>query len=238
MWREDLDNFITKESADYTKSLLSVTYIVTNKSKNKVVAYFSLAADKLSVNDFASNSEFNRFRKRRFVHEKRLRSYPAVKLCRLGVDISMKGTGLGSIILSLIEFLCTQGKSHRLPFYYCRCLQNCHPILYKKWLSTALKRNIELFYRTIIHGFTFDVIKLSLAIVYTRQKQKFQARERKYFAFLLLVSFILCTFAINMSILSRWYFDKTKTNNENNDMSIKKFTPPKPKIQRWMTLLP
>ena len=90
---EDLDNFITKESADYTKSLLSVTYIVTNKSKNKVVAYFSLAADKLSVNDFASNSEFNRFRKRRFVHEKRLRSYPAVKLCRLGVDISMKGTG-------------------------------------------------------------------------------------------------------------------------------------------------
>ena len=66
-------------------------------------------ADKLSVNDFASNSEFNRFRKRRFVHEKRLRSYPAVKLCRLGVDISMKGTGLGSIILSLIEFLCTQG---------------------------------------------------------------------------------------------------------------------------------
>ena len=95
---EDLDNFITKESADYTKSLLSVTYIVTNKSKNKVVAYFSLAADKLSVNDFASNREFNRFRKRRFVHEKRLRSYPAVKLCRLGVDISMKGTGLGSII--------------------------------------------------------------------------------------------------------------------------------------------
>lgn len=73
------------------------------------MAYFSLAADKLSVNDFASNSEFNRFRKRRFVHEKRLRSYPAVKLCRLGVDISMKGTGLGSIILSLIEFLCTQG---------------------------------------------------------------------------------------------------------------------------------
>lgn len=106
---EDLDNFITNESADYTTSLLSVTYIVTNKKQNVVVAYFSLAADKLSVNDFASNSEFNRFRKRRFVHEKRLRSYPAVKLCRLGVDISMKGTGLGTIILSLIEYLCTQG---------------------------------------------------------------------------------------------------------------------------------
>ena len=37
---EDLDNFIIKESADYTKSLLSITYIVTDKSKNRVVAYF------------------------------------------------------------------------------------------------------------------------------------------------------------------------------------------------------
>lgn len=106
---EDLDNFIINESADFTKSLLSVTYIITDKNKNNVVAYFSLATDKLSLNDFASNSEFNRFRKRRFVHEKRLRSYPAVKLCRLGVDVSMKGTGLGSIIISLIEYLCTQG---------------------------------------------------------------------------------------------------------------------------------
>ena len=34
------DNFIIKESADYTKSLLSITYIVTDKSKNRVVAYF------------------------------------------------------------------------------------------------------------------------------------------------------------------------------------------------------
>ena len=37
---EDLDNFIIKESADYTKSLLSITYIVTDKSKNRVVPYF------------------------------------------------------------------------------------------------------------------------------------------------------------------------------------------------------
>lgn len=103
---EDLDNFIIKESANYTNSLLSITYVIIDKTQNDIVAYFSLAADKLSVNDFASNSEFNRFRRRRFIHEKRLRSYPAVKLCRLGVDMSMKGSGMGSIIISLIEYLC------------------------------------------------------------------------------------------------------------------------------------
>ena len=105
---KDLNNFIVNEASDYTRSLLSVTYVVVNKSdKTKVVAFFSLSADKLSVNDFVSNSEFNRFRKKRFVHEKQLRSYPAIKLCRLGVDKSVKGMGIGTIILSLVEYLCT-----------------------------------------------------------------------------------------------------------------------------------
>ena len=97
---DDLDNFILEEATLYGKAKISVTYIVTDSMiDDEVVAYFSLANDKLSVNDFASNSEFNRFRKHRFSHEKRLRSYPAVKLCRLGVQDSMKGTGIGSILL-------------------------------------------------------------------------------------------------------------------------------------------
>lgn len=101
---EDLDDFILNESSFYTKALISVTYIVLDKRQdNKIVAYFSLANDKLSVNDFNSNSEFNRFRKRRFAHEKILRSYPAVKLCRLGINTESKGLGLGSI---LIKFIC------------------------------------------------------------------------------------------------------------------------------------
>lgn len=105
---KDLNNFIMNEASDYSSNLLSVTYVVVSKVDNtNVVAFFSLSADKLSVNDFNSNSEFNRFRKKRFVHEKQLRSYPAIKLCRLGVDKSAKGTGIGSIVLSLIEYLCT-----------------------------------------------------------------------------------------------------------------------------------
>lgn len=74
-------------------------------------------------------------------------------------------------------------KSHRLPFYYCRCLQNCHPILYKKWLSTALKRNIELFYRTIIHGFTFDVIKTKPCHCLHKAKAKISSKRKEIFRF-------------------------------------------------------
>lgn len=106
---EDLNDFILHESQNYSEALLSVTYVVKRKTDKSVVAYFSLAADKLSLSDFTSNSEFNRFRKRRFVHEKRLRSYPAVKLCRLGVDKQIRGTGLGSMLLSLATYLCTHG---------------------------------------------------------------------------------------------------------------------------------
>lgn len=106
---EDLDDFICNEATNFTKALLALTYIVNTKDDSKTMAYFSLATDKLSVTDFNSNSEFNRFRKRRFEHEKRLRSYPAVKLCRLGVDLSMKGTGIGSSLISFIKFYCTHG---------------------------------------------------------------------------------------------------------------------------------
>lgn len=107
---EELDDFILHESQAYSEAMIATTYLVVDRhQEDKVVAYFSLANDKLSVNDFSSNSEFNRFRKRRFVHEKRLRSYPAVKLCRLGVDTSLKGKGIGSILLRFLITLYLSG---------------------------------------------------------------------------------------------------------------------------------
>lgn len=48
----------------------------------------------MSVTDFVSKTEFNRFRRHRFVNEKRIRSYPAVKICRLGI---------GSVLLDFIK---------------------------------------------------------------------------------------------------------------------------------------
>lgn len=71
----DLNDFILNESLLYRKALLAVSYVVEDKkNNNRVAAYFSLANDRISLTDFKDKTEFNHFRKHRFVNEKRLRS--------------------------------------------------------------------------------------------------------------------------------------------------------------------
>lgn len=81
------------------------------------------------MSDFESKTEFNRFRKNKFVNEKRLRSYPAVKLCRFGVDESLKGQSIGTILLRFIKsyfvidnktgcrFITVDAYANAIPFY-------------------------------------------------------------------------------------------------------------------------
>lgn len=88
-----------------------------------------MANDRVSLTDFKNTTEFNRFRRHRFVNEKRLRSYPAVKLCRLGVNQSAKGIGMGSFILDFIKsffvvknktgcrFITVDAYNDAVPFY-------------------------------------------------------------------------------------------------------------------------
>ena len=126
---EDLNDFILNEAAPYRKAMLAVTYVLENKQTKQVAAFFSLAHDKVSVSDFESNTEFNRFRRKRFVNEKRLRSYPAIKLCRLGVAISAKGNSIGTNLLKYIKtlysldnragcrFLTVDAYNNAVPFY-------------------------------------------------------------------------------------------------------------------------
>ena len=79
---EDLNDFILNEAKLYRKELLAVSYVLEQVESHLVHAYFSMANDRISLADFESKTEFNRFRKVRFVNEKRMKSYPAVKLCR------------------------------------------------------------------------------------------------------------------------------------------------------------
>ena len=125
----DLNDFILNEAVPYRKALLAVTYVLEEKSTKRVAAFFSLANDKVSLSDFENKTEFNRFRKTRFVNEKRLRSYPAAKLCRLGVDESMKGLSIGTMLLRFIKsyfvidnktgcrFLTVDAYADAIPFY-------------------------------------------------------------------------------------------------------------------------
>lgn len=128
----DLNDFILHESKPYREAMLAVTYVfeaVDDACHEHIVAYFSLANDRVSLTDFQNKTEFNRFRKHRFVNEKRLRSYPAVKICRLGVDLSWKRQRIGQFLINAIKnffladnkagcrFLTVDAYAAAIPFY-------------------------------------------------------------------------------------------------------------------------
>lgn len=102
---DDLNDFILNSSVLYKEEMLAITYLVQTRTSGEVLAYFSLANDRISITDFENKTEFNRFRKRRFVNEKRLKSYPAVKIGRLAVYINARHLKLGSKILDFIKIL-------------------------------------------------------------------------------------------------------------------------------------
>lgn len=126
---EDLNDFILNESQLYRKARLAVSYVIQKIDNKQVVGFFSLANDRVSISDFESKTEFNKFRKKRFVNEKRIKSYPAVKICRLAVDESAKGMSLGTFILDFIKtyfvvdnktgcrFITVDAYSNAIPFY-------------------------------------------------------------------------------------------------------------------------
>ena len=100
---EDLNEFIMNRADDYHKAMLAVTYVFEHKASGKIIGYFSLANDKISIDDFGNNTEFNRFRRKRFTNEKRIRSYPSVKICRLGIDNDFRGFGVGTKLINFIK---------------------------------------------------------------------------------------------------------------------------------------
>lgn len=100
---DDLDDFLMNDAPLYREALLAVTYIIERNSDKEVVGYFSLANDRIAIKDFPSNNEFNRFRRHRFVNDKRLTNYPAVKLCRFALGNSVKGQRIGSILLDFMK---------------------------------------------------------------------------------------------------------------------------------------
>ena len=100
---DDLNDFLLNKAILYRKSLLAVTYVFENIESKEVIGYFSLANDCVSLTDFENKTEFNRFRRNRFVNEKRMKSYPSVKICRLGINKDFHGKGIGSMLLNFIK---------------------------------------------------------------------------------------------------------------------------------------
>ena len=125
----DLNEFLIEESLLYLNEKLAISYIIENKENPKdILAFFSLSNDKISVSDFENKTTYNRFSKR-FNNRKRLKSYPAVKIARLGVSQATKGRNIGTFILKYVKsyfsldnksgcrFITVDAYSDAIPFY-------------------------------------------------------------------------------------------------------------------------
>ncbi|WP_363322828.1 GNAT family N-acetyltransferase [uncultured Muribaculum sp.] len=124
-----LNDFIINDAPLYRRALLAMTYVLENKDSGKIVAYFSVANDRISIKDFPTSTDFNCFRKHKFVNEKRLRSYPAIKICRLGIDKTIQGQQIGTFLIDFVgtmfvtdnksgcRFLTVDAYSQAIPFY-------------------------------------------------------------------------------------------------------------------------
>jgi hypothetical protein len=100
----DLNEFLTVDAQQYLAQLLTVTYLVMDC--DRLAAFFSLSNDKLTCapDDTGAKKVWNRIQ-RRIPNIKRRRSYPAVKIGRLGVCGTMQGGGVGQQILDWLKIL-------------------------------------------------------------------------------------------------------------------------------------
>ncbi len=102
---EDLNEFLLKKAIQYANEHLATTFVIENESVT--VAYYSIFNDSVNAQNiaFASKTAFKRFLQDLVSHPKRhLKSYPAIKIGRLGVTKTIQNSGLGKMIVnSIIE---------------------------------------------------------------------------------------------------------------------------------------
>lgn len=98
----DLNDFFLNDSANNDKKLLSVTFVLEDDVKT--IAFFSLLNDKISVNESTGNW-WKKYIRSYFPENKQYRSYPAVKIGRIGVYYDYHSQGLGSQIMDYIKGL-------------------------------------------------------------------------------------------------------------------------------------
>ena len=121
----DLNEFLRYDSKDYLTKRLAVTYVL--ETSDEIVAYFSLANDKVSILD--SNKSVWRRIKKLFPHRKHRNDYPAVKIGRFAVNVKYQNSFVGSQLMNFIKamflaknrsgcaFITVDARLDAVPFY-------------------------------------------------------------------------------------------------------------------------
>jgi len=96
----DLDDFLHNEALFYQADLMAVTYVVSEKAAP--VAFFTLLNDKITP-ESEGTTAYNRASRKVPVEKRKHKSFPAVKLARLGVRNDMKGRQIGHTIMDFLK---------------------------------------------------------------------------------------------------------------------------------------
>lgn len=139
---DDLNDFIKNEVQLYKHQLIAMPYIVIEKDKtDRILAYFTLANDKIAITDFKSNNQFNKFKKKKFNKEKYLRSYPSVKVGRLGISKEFQGVGIGTHIIDFIKFYFLEGNKTGCRFITVDAYNAAVPFYKKNGFDFLIKKD-------------------------------------------------------------------------------------------------
>ena len=105
---QDINDFLAEDARDYQDGLLAVTYLVVNKTHQDILSYFCLLNDKLAYLPGDDKKGWNKLN-RKVSNHKRMKSYPAVKIGRLGTQKALSGQGIARDVIDYIKLLFTQG---------------------------------------------------------------------------------------------------------------------------------
>ncbi|MBQ3831825.1 MAG: GNAT family N-acetyltransferase [Bacteroidales bacterium] len=121
----DLNDFLQNDAKAYANHLLAVTYLLENDTE--LFAFFSVSNDRISINE-SDKATWRRI-KQEFPHSKHRSDYPAVKIGRLGVNVTHQNEHLGRLIINFVKdtfitnnrtgcaFITVDALKEAIPFY-------------------------------------------------------------------------------------------------------------------------
>lgn len=92
--REKLDEYLKRSAKDQHDDHLSATSLIFHQDFEGVVGYITLANDCVQLTTFEEGELGLR-------DQYKLRTFPAVKICRLAVNVELHRQGIGDLIMNL-----------------------------------------------------------------------------------------------------------------------------------------
>jgi hypothetical protein len=100
----DINDFLHNDAVHYQNQRLANTYLFSQGKKP--LAFFSILNDSLNVRLHSKKATKTFHKKVQVPFDKRKKQYPAIKIGRLGVDMSQQGSGLAYSLMDFIKGYC------------------------------------------------------------------------------------------------------------------------------------